>query len=373
MPFGDRFVDFRSLGERLFKQSPSDDAGPRRPGQGTGRRNSRLVDVPSTVRSFLAVQSYPVLPILTVERTKQRLIDVAADLGGAALGEANQLAVRLVPDLWPLEWHLPVWLGVGFGLDETVWQQLVHINLLGMAYVRLADDLADAALDEPQRAVKNLLGRRLLETSTELLRSLFLAESPFWRHYEAYLDQWRQAGESENLWRDGPRERLVTDWRWLAWRGAPGKITATAACLLAGRAAAIAPLELCVDHIMAATVLLDHADDWQEDLAGGQFNAYVTWLSGLPQHAENVDRNRRQVLSALMQGDGDDHHSYFDLIDQHLQRAQQFAGQVGSAGLCAYIEAFRRTAREQSAGQLAAARKTYQDALASLLAGFATV
>ena len=124
---------------------------------------------------------------------------------------------------------------------------------------------------------------------------------------------------------------------------------------------------------MAATVLLDHADDWQEDLAAGQFNAYVAWLSGLPQHAENVDRNRRQVLSALMQGDGDDHHSYFDLIDQHLQRAQQFAGQVGSAGLCVYIEAFRRTAREQGAGQLAAARKTYQDALASLVAGFATV
>ena len=99
---------------------------------------------------------------------------------------------------------------------------------------------------------------------------------------------------------------------------------------------------------MAATVLLDHADDWQEDLAAGQFNAHVAWLSGLPQHAENVDRNRRQVLSALMQGDGDDHHSYFDLIDQHLQRAQQFAGQGRFSRIVRLYRGVSSTAREST-------------------------
>ena len=137
------------------------------------------------------------------------------------------------------------------------------------------------------------LGRRLLETSSEILLALFERASPFWDRYTTYLDQWRQAGKSEDAWRGGPHVRLVDDWRFLAWRGAPAKITATGVCLLAGRAAVIAPLETCIDHIMAATVLLDHADDWQEDLPAGRFNAYVAWLSDTPQQASTADRNRR--------------------------------------------------------------------------------
>lgn len=316
------------------------------------------------------MQSYPVLSSPVVEITTQRLIDLAAGLGDAAAREAEQLATRLVPDQWPLEWTLPFWLGRDFGLDGAVWQQLVAVNLMGMAHVRLADDLADERLDGPQRAVKAALGRRLLETSSEILLALFERASPFWDRYTTYFDQWRQAGKSEDAWRDGPREQAVDDWRFLAWRGAPAKITATGACLLTGRAAVITPLETCVDHIMAATVLLDHADDWQEDLPAGRFNAYVAWLSDLPQQGSTAERNRREVLSALMQGDGDGHQSYFGLIDGHLAQARQVAAQVGSAGLCAYIEAFRQTAQDQGAGQLAAARKTFQDALASLLAGF---
>lgn len=316
------------------------------------------------------MQPYPVLSSPAIESTTQRLIDVAAGLGDAAVREAEQLAARLVPDQWPLEWYLPFWLGRDFGLQEAVWQQLVVINLLGMAHVRLADDLADETLDRPRRTIKTALGSRLLETSVELLRTLFDRESDFWGRYTTYLDQWRQAGEGEEMWRDGPRDRLASDWEWLAWRGAPAKITATGACLLARRAAVIAPLETCIDHTMAATVLLDHADDWPEDLLAGRFNAYVALLSDTPQDARNADRNRQQVLSALMQGDGDDQHSYYRLIDGHLVQAQQAAGQVGSAGLCAYMDAFRQIAQEQGAGQLAAARKTLQDALASLLAGW---
>ncbi len=132
----------------------------------------------------------------------------------------------------------------------------------------------------------------------------------------------------------------------------------------------IVPLETCIDHTMAATVLLDHADDWPEDLPAGRFNAYVAWLSATPQDASNADRNRQQVLSALMLGDGVGHQSYFHLIDQHLVEAQRVAGQVGSGGLCAYIGVVssERARRRAPANWRPPARRC-RTALASLLAG----
>lgn len=298
------------------------------------------------------------------------MISEAKGLGDAAVREAEQLAAHLIPDQWPLEWHLPFWLGADFGLAEPVWRQLVAVNLLGMAHVRLADDLADETLDGPRRAVKTALGRRLLATSGDLLQGLFEPASPFWSRHAMYLDQWRRAGEEEDAWRDAPRDRLLEDWQWLAWRGAPAKITAIGACLLAGRDAVIAALETCIDHTMAATVLLDHADDWPADLPAGRFNAYAFWLSDLPQHARFAERNRRQVLAALMHGDGAGHRSYYRLVDEHMVAAQQVAGPVGSAGLSAYLASFRQDAQVQGASQLESARKTLRDALADLLAGF---
>lgn len=315
------------------------------------------------------MQSFPVLPSAAVDRATDQLIAVGAVVNAAARREAEDLVRRLTPELWPLEWQLPFWLGRDFALAEAVWQQLVTINLLGAGYVRLTDDLADELLAPARQAVKAALGQRLLAASSELLLALFQRESPFWGRYATYLDQWRRAGASQETGRDWPSERLLDDWRWLAWRGAPAKITATGACLLAGRDGLIGALETCIDHVMVATVLLDHADDWQEDLAAGHFNAYVAWLSGAPQHAANAGRHRQAVLSALMQGDGAGQRAYFGLIDGQLVEAQRIASQVGSGGLGAYIAAFRHSAQVQGAGQLAAARQRLQDALASLLAG----
>ena len=318
------------------------------------------------------MQSYPVLPSSAVDRATDQLIAVAAAVDAAALREAEDLALRLTPDLWPMEWHLPFWLGCDFGLTEAAWQQLVLVNLLGAGYVRLTDDLADEMLDQPRQTVKAALGQCLLEASTTVLQALFAPSSAFWRSYQTYLDQWRQAGEGEGGWRDEVGERVVEDWQLLAWRGAPAKITATGACWLARRAELIGPLETCIDHSMAAAVLLDHADDWRDDLAAGRFNAYVAWLSGLPQRSENIARNRQQVLSDLMQDDGAGHRAYFGLIDQHLLQAQAAAALVGSAGLSAYLAAIRQDAHTLADGQLASARKTFQDALASLLADYPT-
>lgn len=315
------------------------------------------------------MQPYPLLSPQIVESASQRLIDTAAAYGDAAQREAARLATRLSPDLWPLEWHLPFWLGQDFGLAETVWQQLVTVNLLGMAHVRLEDDVADEALDEERLAAKALLGRRFLHASTDLLQRLFDRDERFWDRYSTYLDQWQWAAQDEESWRVGRRERIADDWQWLAWRGAPAKITASGACLLAGRAAAIDPLERCIDHAMAATVLLDHADDWPEDLANDRYNAYVAWLSGLPQRPAAAAENRRRVLAALMQGDAASHRAYFQLVDAHLAEAQQAAGFVSSRGLNAYLATLRRNAQNQSAGQAAAARQALQDALTSLLAG----
>ena len=194
-----------------------------------------------------------------------------------------------------MEWYLPRWIGEALDAPPSVWQRLMLSNLYGLAYVKLRDDLTDGeadALDETLHA----LCAAFYTLWTDEYRAQFGADPIFWEHHERYLAQW-SAATLEND-RDGVTQPLPLSAEGrlrLAHRGAPLKICCTGAAILTGRSDVIADMEMAVDHLLAAAVLLDHAGDWVEDLGAGRYNAFVAYASGLPQNAANLEQNRQRV------------------------------------------------------------------------------
>ncbi len=139
-----------------------------------------------------------------------------------------------------------------------------------------------------------------------------------------------------------------SDFLLLAWRGAPIKITAVGACLLAGRSDAVPVLLDALDHMLIAQVLLDHLDDWSADLTAGRFNAFVAFLSDLPQTSQNRDANRRHVLGEFYLGEAGA--AYVDLARRHIRAARRHAEAIPSAGFERYLDCY---ATETATSQLA--------------------
>lgn len=138
------------------------------------------------------------------------------------------------------------------------------------------------------------------------------------------------------------------DFLLLAWRGAPIKITAVGACLLAGRSDAVPVLLDALDHMLIAQVLLDHLDDWMADLMAGRFNAFVAFLSDLPQTSQNRDANRRHALGELYLGEAGA--AYVDLAIRHIRAARRYAEAIPSSGFARYLDYY---ATETATSQLA--------------------
>ena len=216
---------------------------------------------------------------------------------------AVRLLHRLEPARWGLEWHLPWWLGHEFGLDPRVSQDLVLGNVLGLASVRLCDDLLDGDLDENDSPAAPALSTVLYEAALDIYRSLFPPASALWHELALRMAEWRTAiGDNA-----APSESNATNrdeiLRHLARRGSPLRISAFAVCLLAGRTDVYPTLGRCLDHALAAMVLFDHLCDWREDLAAGRWNAFVGAASPHAQTAESRARNRVEVATAMMARD----------------------------------------------------------------------
>ena len=109
---------------------------------------------------------------------------------------------------------------------------------------------------------------------------------------------WVSRQEHSKPWTAWGEEDLLI----LGHRGAPLKICAAAACLLAQRAELIPQLESALDHLLIGAVLLDHALDWADDLAAGRYNAFVAYASGWPQTAEHLDGQPAAVAEELLVG-----------------------------------------------------------------------
>ncbi|HUW10370.1 MAG TPA: hypothetical protein VM537_11630, partial [Anaerolineae bacterium] len=111
-------------------------------------------------------------------------------------------------------------------------------------------------------------------------------------------------------------------------------------------------------------VLLDHANDWTDDLDGGRFNAFVAFISPHPQTAAHLEDNRTAVLQNIYLGDAA--RPYFDLVQQHLRSAIEAAKTVACPDLSQYLldyEARAAGLREQLVAKAQAGLRTVTEQL----------
>jgi hypothetical protein len=113
---------------------------------------------------------------------------------------AMSLLERLPPDRWRLEWHLPWWLGEAFGLDADVSRELVLSNVLGLASIRLEDDLADGEVAERDLGAARAVGAALFDAAIEPYRRRIPRDSTFWPAFDGVMSTWRSRGSGR-----GPR------------------------------------------------------------------------------------------------------------------------------------------------------------------------
>lgn len=290
---------------------------------------------------------------------------VAAIQPEARLAAVAWLA-RFIPQQWPVEWYLPLWLGRAYGVDPTVWYALTTCNVLGLGFVAAQDDLMEAGGQEVDETLE-LLAPLLHQAALTELHALFPAHDPFWSFYQQAMTEWQQAQISGDQITDKPfalwqRDGLAQ----CGWRGAPLKITATALCLLAGRAAVIPRLHATLNALLAAQVLLDHLDDWQEDLTAGRFNIFVAFAADQPQWAGRRADNQRRTQQTLMRGDPT---PYFALIDTAFVAAQQHAAACACPDFSAFLAEQRSAAAVKCQAIWQAAQLFLQAAISSVLTG----
>ena len=303
-----------------------------------------------------------------------------ADLGAAktayleALGRFSpelsaagaRLLERLPPSNWKIEWRLPGWLGDAFELPQHVTAAPTLSNLLGLSCIWLQD----ARIDGKTIFGAPELGATLAATLHHLwitgyARS-FPRESAFWAYFEAYMAQWARATLASNR---GPgvafRSLGSDDLRALGHRGAPLKVCCAGACLLAERGGDISRLAAAIDDLLAGAVLLDHAQDWQDDLLAGRYNAFVAYASPAPQTAECFRLNEGKVLEEICLGE--EARPYFDRIVRYFRSAREAGDALRCRGLSEHllwlerqtIAYHRRLSRQARAGLRAATRQLF--------------
>lgn len=227
-----------------------------------------------------------------------------------------QLRGRLAPERWRLEWHLPWWVGRSFGLDAALCLELSVSSVLGLAAVRLRDDIADGELDGADQAAAAAWSQALLDAALETYRARLPSGSEFWPFVASVLGPEGPAAPVS-------RSVSVSDGSDLARRGAPLKVPAFAVCLLADRSDAFPSLARCLDHALTALVLYDHAADWEADLAAGRANAFAN------------GRTREELLMGLLSGDVV--RPYFARIATELARAAELADALAVGRLAQHI------------------------------------
>ncbi len=254
-----------------------------------------------------------------------------------ALPLATRLWQRLDPSHWMLEWHLPVWLGDALGLEREVSSELVMSNVLGLASIRLEDDLADDEIDTADIPAARTLSGALYEAALDVYRHRFSSSSPFWPRLATWMNEWRSA---DAVWTPGSigtlDQRGIPAPADLARRGAPLKISAFAVCLIARKIPLFELVDACLDHALAAMVMYDHLCDWPDDLEAGRWNAFVERNGSHPQRPENGSANRSSVLAAMMARRAVANE--FARMQVELECAARLAAELASPPLRAYLE-----------------------------------
>jgi hypothetical protein len=268
---------------------------------------------------------------------------------------------------WILEWYLPRWLGDGFGLHPDLSRSLILSNVYGLAYVRLQDDLVDGDLKLESRESAILLASGLYHLWMLEYVRLFESTSRFWGYLDEFMGQWLRATVSSN---QPPAVDFSSyqeeDFLRLGERGAPLKICCVGACLLAGREALIPALTVAVDHLLAGTVLLDHAQDWADDVEACRYNAFVAFASTEEQVPPQQQTSHLTLVEEICLGDTA--RPYFDLVQRHIQMAIEAIRAMDVPGLEQYLHWMESQAASY-ADRLAAEAKTRLRAVTEQLLG----
>ena len=226
---------------------------------------------------------------------------------------------RLDVTHWELEWHLPRWLGDWLGIDRRLSDKLILGNVLGLASLRLRDDIRDAelAVGSAQEAAR--LADELHSAALDVYRRAVPAGSTLWAELDRLMAAWRGS---------------TPDWSGLAARGAPLKVCAIAVCELARQMELYARVEPCLDEALLAMALYDDAVDWPADLTAGRWNAFVERANPDARSSEPA-RARVVVLAAMMMTDvvAD----YFAAIHDGFARAAELAVELEIPDLAAFL------------------------------------
>jgi hypothetical protein len=283
------------------------------------------------------------LSVGDTSQTERRILDEISAVSPGLHTAAVNLLRKIVTPNWTLEWGMPRWLGETFNLEEKVIDELVLANAYMLAYIRLADDLADG--DEPASSlglalvIYHLWTRRYLRLFDEVKAGSTRA---FWTYFDDCMTRW--LGATVGTERSGPALQSYTeaDYLLLADRGASLKIACAAACTIANSEAAIAELGAAVDDIMIGVVLLDDAFDWRTDLEAGRYNALVAFCSDLPQTRQHLEANRRAVLHEMNLGGTAQ--PYFAIIGERMESSKGRSQSVGCRRLVRFADWYRQEA-----------------------------
>ncbi len=254
----------------------------------------------------------------------------------ALADDAEQVLARIPPAQWLPEWGLPLWLGEAFGLPHETARTLALCNVFGLAYVKLQDDVYDGELASSAQKRALILANLTYQQALARYAQILGDYPSFWTTLEAALARWSETmlADKETPARAFP-DYQVEDFQRLAQRGAPLHIGMVGTCLLAGRADAIPSLRLALDDFLIASVLMDHAHDWVDDLEAGRYNIFLAHASPFTPAPTQPETLRRNLLHTIFWGDGGQ--SYFALARTHLDRARSTVVSLGCARLNDYL------------------------------------
>lgn len=254
----------------------------------------------------------------------------------ALADDAEQALARISPAQWLPEWGLPLWLGETFGLPPEAARTLALCNVFGLAYVKLQDDLYDDEIAPSAQKRTLILANLAYQQALARYARLLGGYPSFWATLDTAMARWSQAMLAN---KETPARAFIAyqaeDFQRLAQRGAPLHIGMVGTCLLAGRADAIPLLRGALDDFLIASVLMDHAHDWVDDLAAGRYNTFLAHACFCAPALDQPEVLRRNLLQTTFWGDGGQ--SYFALARTRLDRARATVASLGCAPLDDYL------------------------------------
>lgn len=240
------------------------------------------------------------------------------EIAARDIAMARVIRTRIGPDRYALEWNLPWWIGRAFGIDASTCATLSLGNVIGLAALRLRDDLEDGEVAVEDVASAHRLSEGLLEAALGIYRTLFPPSSPIWPRLDTWLAEWHAAT------RIGASSQGASQ---LAARAAPVKASAYGACLIAERGDLFPNLESGLDSALQAMVLFDHLVDWQQDIRAGRWNAFVAHAIGKPPGGTEDALDSTGVYRALLRGDA--LATYIHEIDSNMRLAIELIADLG--------------------------------------------